>query len=228
VPEIIEVEAYRALADRVVGRRIASVDAPDAWYLKGGVDAASLRDAIVGHVVERTRRVGKLLLVDLHGAPTLGLRFGMTGRLVVDGIAGIDELEYGSVRDEPAWERFRLGFDERSSRDGVPAGGGLPVMVDARRLGAVLLDPAEDQLGFDVLSLTKRSSCMSCAVGSRRSRRGSPDQSCAGSATCSPTRCCGALAGSRPARSLDDEEIARLRATIAETLVTLGGRGSHR
>src|SRR5215207_10002964 len=111
MPEILEVEAYRALADLVVGRRIATVDAPDAWYLKD-VDAASFSTAVRGHVVERTRRIGKLLLLDLHGAPTIGLRFGMTGRLVVDGVAGITELEYGSVRDEPAWERFGLGFDD--------------------------------------------------------------------------------------------------------------------
>ena len=36
----------------------------------------------------------------------------MTGRLLVDGAASIDRLEYSSARDEPAWERFALRFDD--------------------------------------------------------------------------------------------------------------------
>ena len=41
MPEILEVEMYRRGAEPVTGRRIGSVDAPDAWYLKGS-DAPSL------------------------------------------------------------------------------------------------------------------------------------------------------------------------------------------
>ena len=41
------------------------------------------------------------LVLDTDG-PVLGLRFGMTGRLVVDGLAPIDELLYSSRRDDPA------------------------------------------------------------------------------------------------------------------------------
>jgi formamidopyrimidine-DNA glycosylase len=222
VPEILEVEAYRALADRVVGRRIAAVDAPDAWYLKGGVDAAAVTEAVVGHTVERTRRVGKLLLLDLHGAPTLGLRFGMTGRLVVDGVAGVEELEYGSVRDEPAWERFRLHFDDSGSL----------VMADARRLGGVLLDPDESQLGFDALGLTTPQ-----LVHVVRSGGAAPlkarlmDQSRVaglGNLLTDEVLWRAGLDPARPAKSLDDAEIRRLQATIVETLPALGARGgSH-
>ena len=50
----LEIESYRTLADRVVGRRIVTIDAPDAWYLKGGVDESGLRAAIGGRAVERT------------------------------------------------------------------------------------------------------------------------------------------------------------------------------
>src|SRR5688572_22191194 len=90
VPEILEIESYRELAARTIGREVRAVDAPDAWFLKQGLDAEALASALIGHRVDGARRIGKLLLVDLHGAPTLGLRFGMTGRLVVDGATAID------------------------------------------------------------------------------------------------------------------------------------------
>ena len=84
MPEMLEVEAYRQLADRAIGRKIASLDASDAWFLKGGITSRELRDALVGRHFAGTRRVGKLLLMDVDAGPTLGLRFGMTGRLLVD------------------------------------------------------------------------------------------------------------------------------------------------
>jgi formamidopyrimidine-DNA glycosylase len=221
VPEILEIEAYRRLAARTVGRRIAAVDTPDAWFLKG-VDAATVRAALEGRTVDGVRRVGKLLLLDLHGAPTLGLRFGMTGRLVVDGVAGIDELEYGSVRDEPAWERFRLTF----------ADGGHLAMVDARRLGGVLLDPDEGRLGADALTITTEQ----LAAELRR-----PGNAALKARLMDQARIAGlgnlltdeilwraGLDPARPARSLDDDAVARLRDTIVTTLQELGTRGgSH-
>jgi formamidopyrimidine-DNA glycosylase len=143
VPELIEVEAYRGAAEAVVGREVTEVDAPDNWYLKGGLDAARLDDALVGGVIGGARRMGKLLLLDVAGRPTLGLRFGMTGRLLVDGAAAIERLEYGSSRAEPAWDRFGLRF----------AGGGRLVVRDPRRLGGVYLDPDESGLGVDALAL---------------------------------------------------------------------------
>jgi formamidopyrimidine-DNA glycosylase len=143
LPELIEVEAYRRAADRVVGRTVAAVDAPDAWYLKGGLWAGQLADALVGGTVGGTRRIGKLLLVDVAGRATLGLRFGMTGRLLIDGDAAVEHLEYGSSRAEPAWDRFGLRFE----------GGGRLVMRDPRRLGGVHLDPDESGLGVDALAL---------------------------------------------------------------------------
>lgn len=144
MPELAEVELYRRLAVRALGRRIASVDAPDAWFLKGGVDARRVTDALLGRRLTEARRIGKLLLLDTDGAHVLGLRFGMTGRLLVDGSAGIDELLYSSVRDEPAWDRFSLRFDD---------GGDLRVR-DPRRLGAVVLDPDESRLGVDAHVVT--------------------------------------------------------------------------
>ena len=62
MPESIEVEAYRRLAERVVGPPIVAVDAPDAWYLKGGLTSDVLVDAVIGRRFTAARRIGKLLL----------------------------------------------------------------------------------------------------------------------------------------------------------------------
>ncbi len=145
MPELPEVEAYRALAATALHRPIASVDAPDAWFLKGGVDAGAVAGALTGRAFAAARRLGKLLLLDTTaGGPVLGLRFGMTGRLLVDGRAGVDTLLYSSARELTAWERFVVRFAD---------GGDLRVR-DPRRLGGVVLDPDEERLGADALGIS--------------------------------------------------------------------------
>jgi len=125
---MLEVEAYRQLADRAIGRTIASLDASDAWFLKGGITSRELTDALVGRKFTGTRRVGKLLLMDVDRGPTLGLRFGMTGRLLVDDAIGVNELQYASHRLDTGWDRFVVHFTD---------GGDLRIN-DPRRLGGVL------------------------------------------------------------------------------------------
>ena len=142
MPELIEVEAYRRAVDELVGRRVVDVEAPDAWFLKGGVAADELRAALADERLVATRRRGKLLLVDTSG-PTLGLRFGMTGLVEVDGQRPIEELRYSSTRRDPAWVRFGLRLDR-----------GSLVVVDPRRLGGVSLDPDEERLGPDAATVT--------------------------------------------------------------------------
>jgi len=142
VPEGIEIEFYRQLAERALGRVVRAVDAPDAWFLKGGLTPAGLVGAVQGRTLTGARRVGKLLLLDTDG-PTIGLRFGMTGRLVVDGIAGVEQLEYSSRRDDRAWDRVVLHLDRGDLR-----------VNDPRRLGGVVLDPDEAALGHDLRTLT--------------------------------------------------------------------------
>ncbi|MEY2566335.1 MAG: formamidopyrimidine-DNA glycosylase [Actinomycetota bacterium] len=145
VPELPEVEFYRLLAEPTVGRTIAKVHAPDAWFLKGGTTATALRRALHGRSFTGARRIGKLLLLDTdRGGPTLGLRFGMTGKLVVDGRAGVDDLLYSSNAPNTAWDRFRIRFE----------GGGDLRIRDPRRLGGVQLDPDESRLGPDAASVS--------------------------------------------------------------------------
>lgn len=147
MPELLEIEAYRTLLEsRGLGRVIASVDASDAWYLKGGVDARAMRDVLVGSRFTAARRHGKLLIADLTGRPSVGLRFGMTGRLIIDDGEGVDHLEYGSARAEPAWDRFVVHFVD----------GGDLRMRDPRRLGGVVVEPDLSTLGVDAAAIRLR------------------------------------------------------------------------
>ena len=150
MPELIEVERYRALAaQRAVGRPIVAVEAPDGWYLKRGTDLMALEAALVGRPVTAARRRGKLMMLDVAGpgepvAAVLGLHFGMSGRLLVDGEAGVDRLLYAPAGAPGRFDRFGLRF----------ADGGRLVMSDPRRLGGVELDPDESRLGPDALAAT--------------------------------------------------------------------------
>ena len=120
MPEMIEVEAYRELAERALDRTIAKVDASDAWFLKGGADSSALADALTDRTVTDARRIGKLLLLDTDG-PTLGLRFGMTGRLLVDDAIGVNDLQYASHSLDTGWDRVRQGDDDALLSSGLYA-----------------------------------------------------------------------------------------------------------
>ncbi len=144
MPEGVEIEMYRLHGERAVGETIASVLAPDDWFLKGQTTEPELVDAITGSTVTAARRRGKLMILDLSSGHRLGLRFGMTGRLLVGEESAIEYLEYSSQRNEPAWDRFQITFES-----------GLELRIrDPRRLGGVELDPDEEKLGADVFTIT--------------------------------------------------------------------------
>jgi formamidopyrimidine-DNA glycosylase len=220
VPEILEIEAYRELAVRTIGREVRAVEAPDAWFLKDGLDAGVLASALPGHRVDGVRRIGKLLLVDLHGAPTLGLRFGMTGRLIVDGVAAIDALEYGPARDNPAWDRFTLTFDH-----------GTLTISDPRRLGGVILDPDESRLGLDAMALTAAQLAAVLERSHAPIKAKLMDQARIaglGNLLTDESLWRAGIDPARPSGSLGEAEIRTLAASIRETLHLLGARGgSH-
>jgi formamidopyrimidine-DNA glycosylase len=219
VPELIEVELYRRVVDRAVGRRIARVDAPDAWFCKG-VDPATLVDVFTGRTLEGTRRRGKLLLVDTDG-PVLGLRFGMTGRVLVDGAGPIERLESSSGRDDPSWCRFGLGFVD---------GGGLAV-IDPRRLGGVELDPDEGRLGPDAATVG-RAALRDLLAGSQAPLKARlMDQARlagVGNLICDETLWRARLDPARPAATLSPAEVGRLHRHLRATIALLTERGgSH-
>ncbi|MEZ5165054.1 MAG: DNA-formamidopyrimidine glycosylase family protein [Acidimicrobiales bacterium] len=219
MPEMLEIETYRRAAEPVVGRTVAAVDAPDDWYLKRTA-VPEVIGALTGARIVGTRRIGKLLLLDTDG-PVLGLRFGMTGRLLVDGGASIDRLEYSSDRNDPAWDRFRLGF----------AGGGDLVMRDPRRLGGVELDPDETALGIDAGAITLapfRAFLRSTRAPLKAALMNQARLAGLGNLLVDETLWRAGLSPARPADSLLPTEEAQLHRTMRRTLEVLGARGgSH-
>jgi formamidopyrimidine-DNA glycosylase len=139
MPEGLEAEIYRRAANRVVGRGIASVVVDELLSA-----ADELRHELLGRVVDGTHRRGKHLLLDLDDGRVLGLHFGMTGRLIVDGDLAIERLEYASGRDDPAWDRLRIAFTDGSTLR----------VNDPRRWATFVLDPDLSRLGPDFMALT--------------------------------------------------------------------------
>lgn len=149
MPEGVEIEYYRRSALDALDREIVRVQADDDWFLKEGTTGPAVQEALLGQEFTVARRIGKLLILDVSSpdgqpASRLGLRFGMTGRLIVDDSASIEYLEYSSTRDDPAWDRFVVHFVD---------GGALRIR-DPRRLGGVILDPDESKLGVDLFGVT--------------------------------------------------------------------------
>ncbi len=153
MPEVLEIESYRQLADRVVGATVMrgwadlyaakKLSAPGAWAR-----------AVRGLTITDTARRGKLLVLHTDGV-TLGLRFGMTGVLLLDGEAGLEGLFYGPHDYRADWVRAGLEF----------ADGRRLVVHDPRRLARVELDPDLDELGADALAMTR--SALDAALASR-------------------------------------------------------------
>jgi formamidopyrimidine-DNA glycosylase len=227
MPELIEVERYGQAASAAIGRRISRVLVVDPRVVAG--PRPSL-DELCDWRVSGVRRRGKLLLIDTAGpadrtsGPVLGLRFGMTGSLVVDGEPAIERLRYSSPASAERAVRLRVEFYE----------GGELALHDPRRFGRAQLDPDELALGPEARGIGVAALR---AVLSVRHAPGPPlkarlmDQSrLAGlgnllvdeilwRAGLSPVRPCGAL---------DDDEVRRLARAIRGTVEVLVGRGgSH-
>ncbi len=150
MPELPEVEAYRRRAEGALHRTLASVTVHDPRFVRGESSPRRLRRVLVGASFIAARRTGKLLLLDLDGTTAsrghrLGIRFGMTGSLLVDGHAGVEELIYSGRRTGERWDRFTVHF----------ADGGSLVVHDPRLLGGVVLDPDESALGPDAMTVTR-------------------------------------------------------------------------
>lgn len=220
MPEILEVETYRRQAELVVGREVVAVNAPDSWYLKH-TTAGDVAAAIIGSRVASTTRRGKLLMIEFSDhRPTLGLRFGMTGRLIVDGGAAIEHLEYSSRRNDPAWDRFGIVFEQ-----------GELVMRDPRRLGAVELEPDVAALGPDALGIDAETLARSLVGGTGSLKGRLLDQkriAGLGNLLADEILWRAGFLPTRTAGQLSVPEVDLIAATIATVLTELGVRGgSH-
>ncbi len=220
MPEGIEIEMYRQAADAAIGRTIAQVNAPDGYFVKNST-AEEVRAALTGGVVTSTGRIGKLMLLGVDGEETaLGLRFGMTGRLVLDGLAPIERLEYSSGRDDPAWDRFALELND----------GGLLRVNDPRRLGGVELTPDIEAMGIDFLAVTpaKLGDRLDSSVALKARLLDQKRVAGIGNLIADETLWRAGLDPARPARSLNQSEVKRLSRVLRSTVKILFDRGgSH-
>ncbi len=224
MPELPEVESYRRLAERTVGRRVGEVQLRDRRYLRGGTEPDELQQVLHGAQIAGARRIGKLLVLDLGDAGAgrrLGVRFGMTGRLQVDDQLGVDRLLHASDRLEPAWQRFAVRFTD----------GGLLAVHDPRLLGGVSLDPDEAALGPDAATVTPAVLARALQGSTAALKSRLLDQSRlagVGNLLADEILWRASLAPARPAGSLSPAELRRLHRRLHQTLVELLERGgSH-
>ena len=151
----------------------------------------------------------------------LGLHFGMSGRLVIDGRASVDRLLYTTDADGDSYERFAVDF----------ADGGRLVMRDPRRLGGVELDPDEERLGPDALTATMGDVRRALAGGPVALKARLLDQSRlagVGNLVADEVLWRAGLAPGRPANSLTDADLRRLHRHLSSGLAELIRRGgSH-
>jgi formamidopyrimidine-DNA glycosylase len=223
VPELVEVEIYRQALELVVGRTIESIDTPDLWFVKGGASPADLELSLAGGTISSARRLGKLLSLDVRNGDTesvLGMRFGMTGRIAVDGWQPIAELLYSSNSSDQQFVRFRLELD----------GGGAIVMIDPRRLGGVELMPDESRLGPDAASI-RSAELLQAVRGKRALKTILLDQSKVsgvGNLICDETLWRSGLSPRRLGASLGRDSVGLLARRLRSTIALLQRRGgSH-
>jgi formamidopyrimidine-DNA glycosylase len=217
---MLEVETYRRQGEAVVGRTVSDVDVPDAWYVKRG-SPDEVVAAVTGRTIEGVRRIGKLLVLDLDDRTRLGLRFGMSGRLIVDGGVSIDRLQYASGRNNPAWDRFGLRFTDGSDLR----------IRDPRRLGGVELEPDEGRLGVDASHARPRD-VEAALRGSRAPLKARLlDQARVagiGNLMADEILFAAGLDPARPAGGLTPAELRRLHRATGRVIVELTARGgSH-
>jgi formamidopyrimidine-DNA glycosylase len=217
VPEGLEAEIFRTALAVTAGRTVTAAEVDERIAPPGFVDA------VVGSRIESVRRIGKVVLLDTDG-PTIGLHFGMTGRVIVDGRAPIEHLVYASARDDAAWDRLVLHADHEP----VPA----VRFNDPRRLGRVSLDVDLGDLGIDFTAVT--AARLGRALAGRRGPIKSLllDQAVVaglGNMCADEVLWTAGIAPHRPAPSLRDQDIAALATAIRRRLpVMLRRGGSHR
>ncbi len=225
MPEILEVEAYRVLAERAaLGRPIAQVVADDRWYVKSRAPEDVVA-ALAGGAFTAARRRGKLLLLDVAGAAgrpgaVLGLRFGMTGTLRVDGGGPVARLLYSPAAADPRYDRFTVRFDD---------GGDLGVS-DPRRLGGVELDPDLSRMGPDAMhaGVADLATALTGEVAVKARLLDQRRIAGIGNLLVDEMLWRAGVAPGRPAGSLGPGDLRRLHRMLHRTLTELGQRGgSH-
>lgn len=219
MPELIEVELYRRAAAQLTGATVRRVEVVDPRFVRPVLGTQRLERALRGRTLAEPERIGKVLVLRTDGQ-CLGLRFGMTGVLGVDGQDSLNELIYGPSRRDPAWIRLRIHTT-----------GGVLYVRDPRILGSVELDPDLTRLGPDALAVTP-SQLAAALSGSRTALKARllDQQRLAGVGNLIADEVLwrASLAPGRSAGSLDATEIRRLHRHLRTTLSDLmTAGGSH-
>jgi formamidopyrimidine-DNA glycosylase len=221
VPELIEVEYYRRALASLVGSTVTGVSIPDERYVRPAETPVQVFDQVIGAQLSSVGRRGKLLLARFTDDYVIGLRFGMTGRLLIDGEGPIEALEYASTRNDPAWDRAILILDGRRVS-----------VRDQRRLGSIELDPETENLAPEA-STIREPDLRNALVGRRKAiKTALLDQHLIaglGNLLVDEILWQVGIAPSRASSELTDGEIGALAAETRSTVRRLSNRGgSHR
>jgi formamidopyrimidine-DNA glycosylase len=220
MPELPEVERARALiAERALGRRIAEVDDRDT-YVSRPHQPGEIAAALTGRVLTAANRRGKAMWIETDGGegPVLGLHLGMAGRIVVDDEAAGDPKPDGE-RPSAVWDRFTIHFED----------GGRLILRDKRRLGRAVLEPKIDLLGPDANEIDRDTFRERVGHGIAPLKARIMDQSVlagVGNLLADEALWQARLSPLRPAASLDDAELDRLRRELRRAIrsaIKLGG-----
>ena len=220
MPELIEVEIYRKAAANSVGRRVSAVSVFNKKYLRGKTVVPDLQSALFGARLDHVRRIGKLLLLEI-GTAVVGFRFGMTGRLIVDGEVAISGLLYTTAEVQDRHVRFALEFDD----------GGSIAMLDPRGFGNVELNPDTSLLGPDAMGVSEAHLRKVFQASKATLKSMLLDQqkiSGIGNLLCDEILWRSGLAPTRIGSSLEPKEIERVTCAVNTTIEELTERGgSH-
>ncbi len=137
MPELPDVETFKRYIDSTaLHQKISGLEVKDKQVV-GPVSFDDLEQALAGYTLERTRRHGKYLFVQINSGRWLLMHFGMTGR-----------LKYFKNPDtDPEYDQLRINFSD----------GYHLAYVSPRKLGEVSLVEdvdeflKEQQLGPDAL-----------------------------------------------------------------------------
>jgi formamidopyrimidine-DNA glycosylase len=160
VAELPEVESARSVIDHALSRLIADVDDSDTYVCRP-FSPGEIRHALLGEQISAAHRRGKSIRCDMSPGPvSLGIHLGMSGKLVMsspDGseIYGGDNWEGRRLPGDYRWSRFSITFDD----------GARLMLIDARRLGRVVLNPDLDVLGPDAATISATQFRASIAKG---------------------------------------------------------------
>lgn len=150
MPEFVEVEAYANTARPLIGGTITGVDLRDERLLRRAeegfdAEAAHVYGVMGGAALLDVSRIGKLLLIHLSGDHTVGLTFGLSGSLMLDGEIARADGTRRTHSHKP--QHVRLSIEVDDSR--------VLILEDLLRLATLEIDPDMSALGPDIMELDK-------------------------------------------------------------------------